>query len=173
MPTTTSRARKAVSGTNNKAQPKSWEVGAGAIPTALSYDDVLLVPRRTSVTSRRTVDTKTMLSRNIRLNMPIVSANMDTVTESAMATEMARHGGIGIIHRFLTVEAQADEVRLVKRAESFVISQPYTIGPEETIERARSVMERRDISGLVVTDEQGKLVGLLSARDVRFVRNPD
>jgi IMP dehydrogenase len=173
MATTTSRARKAVSGTNNKAQPKSWEVGAEAILTALSYDDVLLVPRRTSVTSRRTVDTATMLSRNIRLNIPVVSANMDTVTESAMATELARHGGIGIIHRFLTIEAQADEVKMVKRAESFVISQPYTIGPDETIERARSAMERRDISGLVVTDEQGKLVGLLSARDVRFVRNPD
>jgi IMP dehydrogenase len=144
-----------------------------AISVALSYDDVLLVPRRTGVTSRRTVDVSCSLSRNIRLNMPIVSANMDTVTESAMAIELARHGGVGIIHRFLPVEMQAAEVSKVKRAESFVIAQPYTIGPDETVERARHMMEQRDITGLLVTDEQDKLVGLLSARDVRFVRNPD
>ncbi len=143
------------------------------IPLALSYDDILLVPQRTTVASRREVDTATSLSRNIRLNIPIVSANMDTVTEAAMATAMARQGGIGIIHRFLPIERQAAEVRAVKRAESFVIAQPYTIGPDATIEQARNIMERRDVSGLVVVDEQGKLVGLLSARDVRFVRNPD
>jgi IMP dehydrogenase len=90
-----------------------------------------------------------------------------------MAIEMARQGGIGIIHRFLTIEAQADEVRKVKRAEAFVINQPYTISPEETVERARAAMERNDISGLVVVDDAGRLVGLLSSRDVRFVRNPD
>jgi IMP dehydrogenase len=143
------------------------------VPLALSYDDVLLVPQRSSIASRREVDTSTYLSRNIRLHMPVVSANMDTVTESAMAIEMARQGGIGIIHRFLTIEMQADEVRRVKRAESFVIAQPYTISPETTIEHARQLMERRDVGGLVVVDEQGKLIGLLSARDVRFVRNPD
>ena len=172
MPAQT-RTRKTGDGTDRKAQPRSWEIDPDAIPVALSYDDVLLVPRRTSVTSRRTVDVSTNLSRNVRLNIPIVSANMDTVTEAAMAIEMARHGGIGIVHRFLTIDAQADEVKKVKRAESFIIAQPYTIGPDETVERARSAMERRDITGLVVTDAQGKLVGLLSARDVRFVRNPD
>src|SRR5947207_14850258 len=93
------------------------------VPVALSYDDILLVPQRSSITSRRQVDTATQLSRNLRLQIPVVSANMDTVTESAMATEMARQGGIGIIHRFLTIEAQADEVRRVKRAESGVIAQ--------------------------------------------------
>ena len=129
------RTRKTGDGTAGKAQPRAWEIDPEAIPVALSYDDVLLVPRRTTVGSRRTVDISTNLSRNVRLNMPIVSANMDTVTECAMAIEMARHGGIGIIHRFLTVEAQAEEVRKVKRAESFVISQPYTIGPDETVEQ--------------------------------------
>lgn len=143
------------------------------IPLALSYDDVLLVPRRTTVTSRRTVSTATQLSRNIRINIPIVAANMDTVTEHNMAIQMARQGGIGIIHRFLTIAAQADEVRKVKRAEAFVIAQPYTISPDETVERARSAMERFDVSGLVVVDDTGRLAGLLSARDVRFVRNPD
>ncbi len=174
MPASTSRIRtNNRTRTNNKAQSHSWEIGAQAIPEALSYDDVLLVPQRTTVTSRRTVDVGTMLSRNIKLNVPVVSANMDTVTESAMATELARHGGLGIIHRFLTIDAQVAEVLKVKRAESFVISQPYAIGPDETIERARTAMERHDISGLVVVNEQGRLVGLLSARDVRFVRNPD
>jgi IMP dehydrogenase len=143
------------------------------IAIALSYDDVLLIPQRTSVTSRREVDTSTYLSRNIALHIPIVSANMDTVTEANMAIEMARQGGIGIIHRFLTVEAQAAEVQKVKRAESFVITQPYVIGPDLTIERARHEMERRDVSGLMVVDDQGKLIGLLSARDLRFARNPD
>src|SRR4051794_6385444 len=84
------------------------------IPIALSYDDVLLVPQRTSVSSRRTVDTSALLSRNVRLQIPIVSANMDTVTEAQMAIEMARQGGIGIIHRFLPVDVQAAEVRKVK-----------------------------------------------------------
>jgi IMP dehydrogenase len=169
MPTTRS--------TNNRT-PKTSSKSAirnlkSEIPLALSYDDVLLVPQRTSVTSRRNVSTATLLSRNVRLNIPIVAANMDTVTEHDMAIEMARQGGIGIIHRFLSVAAQADEVRKVKRAESFVIPQPYTIGPDETVERARAAMERHDISGLVVVDDAGRLAGLLSSRDVRFVRNPD
>src|SRR5438874_282857 len=103
------------------------------IPVALSYDDVLLVPVRSSIRSRRQVDTSTQLTRSIRLRIPVVSANMDTVTESSMATEMARQGGIGIIHRFLPVETQADEVNKVKRAESFVIAQPYTIAPDQTV----------------------------------------
>ena len=143
------------------------------IALALSYDDVLLVPRRTSVASRRDVDTSTRLSRNISLNIPIVSANMDTVTEADMAIEVARQGGIGIIHRFLSIAAQAAEVQKVKRAESFIIAQPYVIGPDITIEQARHEMERRDVSGLIVVDDQGKLIGLVSARDIRFNRNPD
>lgn len=169
MPTSASRTNAA----NSKPRLHTWQIPTHDILVALSYDDVLLTPQRTSVTSRRTVDTGTWLSRNVRLNMPIVSANMDTVTENGMAIAMARQGGIGIIHRFLTVEAEAEEVRKVKRAETFVITQPYTIGPDETVERARSAMERNDISGLVVVDDAGRLAGLLSSRDVRFVRNPD
>jgi IMP dehydrogenase len=160
---------------NNKKSTRKAQARfvAEDIPLALSYDDVLLVPVRSSVKSRRTVDTSAQLTRNVRLNIPIVSANMDTVTESAMATEIARQGGIGIIHRFLPVEVQAAEVRRVKRAESFVISQPYTISPDQTVENARSLMDQLDVSGLLVINEQEQLVGMVSARDVRFVRNPD
>jgi IMP dehydrogenase len=170
-----SRARLS---TNDRATADSPRTGHAHrtvhdIPLALSYDDVLLVPNRTSIASRRDVDTSTRLSRNLTLNIPIVSANMDTVTESAMAIEMARQGGIGIVHRFMPIEAEAEEIKRIKRAESLVIAKPFAIGPDETVEAARSLMERRDVSGLVVIDEQGKLVGLVSARDVRFVRNPD
>ena len=115
------------------------------IPEALSYDDILLVPVRTGIKSRRQVDTSALLTRNLAVRIPVVSANMDTVTESYMATEMARQGGIGIIHRFLTIEAEAAEVRKVKRAESFVISQPYTISPDQTVEQARTLMDGRDV----------------------------
>src|SRR5919204_904711 len=146
---------------------------AADFDVALSYDDVLLVPVRSSIRSRRQGDTSTHFSRNLRLRIPIVAANMDTVTESAMAIELARQGGIGIIHRFLPVEEQAAEVRKVKRAESFVISRPYTVSPEVSVEFARGIMDQRDVGGLVVVNEQDQLVGLVSARDVRFVRNPD
>lgn len=162
-----------VDGKKSAKRATGKEIAASDIALSLSYDDVLLVPQRTSIASRRMVDVSTRLTRNITLTIPIVSANMDTVTEATMAAEIARQGGIGIIHRFLTVEAQAAQVRQVKRAEQFVITQPYTIGPEQTAEDARNLMERRDVSGLVVVDEQGSLVGLVSARDVRFVRNPD
>src|SRR5439155_23388346 len=103
----------------------------------------------------------------------LVSANMDTVTEAAMATEMARQGGIGVIHRFLPIEDEAAEVRRVKRAESFVISQPYTISPDQTVEQAHRLMDQRDVSGLVVVDVKDHLVGLITTRDIRFTRNPD
>src|SRR4051794_39377736 len=149
------------------------EQAAMDIPMALSYDDILLVPLRSSITSRRQVDTSTRLSRNLALQIPIVAANMDTVTESAMAIELARQGGVGIVHRFLPIEEEAAEVRKVKRAESFVITQPYTVSPEVTVEFARNIMDQRDVGGLVVMNEQEQLVGLISARDVRFVRTPD
>lgn len=161
------------SGKNNSHRSGPEQQHWQDIPLALSYDDVLLVPQRSSIASRRQVDTGANLTRNIRLASPIVSANMDTVTEAAMGTEMARQGGIGIIHRFLSIEQQAAEVRKVKRAESFVIAQPYTIAPDRTVEQARLEMERLDVGGFVVIDEQDKLMGLVSARDVRFVRNPD
>jgi IMP dehydrogenase len=108
-----------------------------------------------------------MLTRRIRLRIPIVSANMDTVTESGMAIAMARHGGIGIIHRFNSIEEQVEEVRRVKRSESFVIEQPYTVAPSESVAEARRLMEEHGITGLPVV-EQGRLAGILSRRDIVF-----
>src|SRR4051794_18500455 len=124
MPTSSSRTRK-----SNGLQRATFHISIDDIPVALSYDDVLLVPRRTTVVSRRTVDVSTHLSRNIRLNMPIVSANMDTVTESAMAIEMARHGGIGIIHRLLWIDQQAAEELKGNCAANFIIQAPYSPQP--------------------------------------------
>src|SRR3989339_854897 len=104
------------------------------IPLALTYDDVLIVPRRSSLQSRSEANTKTRLTKKINLNIPIVTANMDTVTESEMAIALARLGGIGIIHRFMTIEENVEEVRRVKRAQNFIIDDPYTIGPDKTVE---------------------------------------
>jgi IMP dehydrogenase len=103
----------------------------------LTFDDVLLVPKRSSVVSRKQIDLSTWLTPQIQLAIPIVSANMDTVTESEMAIAMARAGGIGILHRFMTVEQEAEMVQRVKRAESFVVENPMTIAPEATLEEAR------------------------------------
>jgi IMP dehydrogenase len=132
----------------------------------LTYDDVLLVPKRSSIESRGAVDTSTLLTPGIRLSIPIVSANMDTVTEADMAIAMAHAGGIGIIHRFMTIERQAEMVRQVKRAESFVVEDPIMIEPRNTVEDARRKMAETQIGGLVVTDEHRHLLGLLTARDV-------
>lgn len=136
------------------------------IPLALSYDDVMLVPSRSAIRSRRDVDTSTRLTRDLRLAVPIVSANMDTVTESEMAIAMARIGGIGIIHRFLSVEEQAHEVQRVKRSEALVIEDPHTIDAGATLERARAEMAEREVNGLVVIDSERRLVGMLTRRDV-------
>jgi IMP dehydrogenase len=143
----------------------------GLIRQGLTYEDVLLVPRYSDVRSRRDVDTSARLSRNIVLNNPIVSANMDTVTEAEMAIAMARGGGIGIIHRFNTVEQQVAQVRLVKRSESFVIEHPHTVAPEETIGEARALLEDHGISSLPVVDPEGKLLGIVSSRDILFVHD--
>ncbi|MER3461331.1 MAG: IMP dehydrogenase, partial [candidate division GAL15 bacterium] len=106
------------------------------VPLGLTFDDVLLVPRRSPVERRAEVDPRTLLARGVELSIPIVSANMDAVTESEMAIAMAREGGIGIVHRFLPIEQQVAEVRRVKRAESIVIEQPYTIRPHQTLRDA-------------------------------------
>ncbi len=143
----------------------------GIIRQALTYDDVLLVPRYSDIRSRKDVDISTQLTRRIRLHIPIVSANMDTVTEAEMAIAMARRGGIGIIHRFNTIEQQVNQVRQVKRSESFVIENPYTIGPSSTVGQARNLLEEHQITGLPVVDQGGKLVGLLSSRDILFVHD--
>ena len=137
----------------------------------LTYDDVLLVPRRSVVFSRKDIDTSTKLSREIKMNVPVVSANMDTVTESAMAIAMAQLGGIGIIHRFLTVEQQVQEVRRVKRFEGYLIEKPITVSPDSVLGDAFDLMEVNRISGLLVTGKNQKLKGILTARDVRFEKD--
>ena len=134
----------------------------------LTFDDVLLVPKYSDITSRSQTDLTTKLSRNITLNIPFVSANMDTVTESSMAVAMARAGGIGIIHRFLTISEQAGEVLKVKRSGSVMIENPYTISSEKSISDALDYAEDKDISGLLVTDSDSKLVGIVTERDLLF-----
>ncbi|MCS6952307.1 MAG: IMP dehydrogenase [Bryobacterales bacterium] len=132
----------------------------------LTFDDVLLVPARSAVLPAE-ADTRTWLTRNISLNIPIVSAAMDTVTESRLAIALAREGGIGIIHRNMSIERQAEEVDRVKRSESGMIVDPVTMEPEQKIYEALEVMKRFRISGVPVT-KNGKLVGILTNRDLRF-----
>lgn len=139
---------------------------------ALTFDDVLLVPRRSSIRSRKEVDTTTMLTRELRLHLPVISANMDTVTEAAMAIAIAQQGGIGVLHRFMSVDRQADQVRKVKRAESLVVQNPLTISPLATIAQARQEMAEENVGGLVVVDEAGKLAGIVTTRDVLLATDP-
>jgi IMP dehydrogenase len=134
----------------------------------LTFDDVLLVPKFSDITSRSQTNLETKLSRNISLNIPLVSANMDTVTESGMAVAMAREGGLGIIHRFLTIEEEANEVLKVKRSGSVMIENPYFISPKQTIKDAIRYMKEKGVSGLLVIDSESKLAGILTRRDVMF-----
>ena len=136
------------------------------VPEALTFDDVLLLPARSDVIPTQT-NTQTQLTRNIRLNIPIISAAMDTVTESHMAIAVAQQGGIGIIHRNLTIEQQANEVDKVKRSESGMIVDPVTMSPEAKVSEALDVMRQFKISGVPIT-KNGKLVGILTNRDLRF-----
>src|SRR6266704_1971129 len=144
----------------------------GPIPEALTFDDVLLLPARSEVVPGR-VDVATQLTRNIRLNIPLVSAAMDTVTDSRLAIAMAQQGGVGIIHKNLTIEAQAAEVDKVKRSESGMIVDPVTIGPEQKIAEALELMHKFKISGVPVTDRGGRLLGILTNRDLRFETRTD
>ena len=137
------------------------------IPLALTFDDVLLLPAHSRVHPRE-VDLSTRLTSAIGLNIPIISAAMDTVTESRLAIAMAQQGGLGVIHKNLTIEAQAAEVDKVKRSESGMIVDPVTCRPEQKISEALHVMSRFKISGVPVVDDQGKLVGILTNRDLRF-----
>jgi len=127
---------------------------------ALTFEDVLLVPRRSRIRSRRHVSTRSRLSRELELAIPIVSANMDTVTTAPMAIAMAELGGLGVVHRFLPVDGQAEEVRRVKRYLSQVIEQPYTIGPDRTVAEAAAEAERLGVTGLVVVDAAGRPLGV-------------
>jgi IMP dehydrogenase len=126
------------------------------------------MPKRSSVASRKHVSTSSALSRNITLNIPIVSANMDTVTEAQMAIAMARQGGIGIIHRFMSVEQQVRQVQQVKRAQSAVVEQPYTMLASQTLAEARHLMAEHEVTGVLVLDDRDHLIGILTSRDIRF-----
>ena len=137
-------------------------------PTGLTYDDVLLLPRLTDVIPSE-VDTTSRLTKKISLQTPLLSAAMDTVTESDMAIAMARQGGIGILHRNLSIEDQAQQVRRVKRSESGMVSDPVTIGPDATIAELDELCGHYKVSGLPVVDGGGNLLGIITNRDLRFV----
>jgi IMP dehydrogenase len=141
------------------------------VPEALTFDDVLLLPARSDVTPA-TVNTQTRLSRNITLNIPVVSSAMDTVTESRMAIALAQLGGVGVVHRNLTIEQQAGEVDKVKRSESGMIVDPITMSPDDKISDALEVMRRYRISGVPIVKSR-KLVGILTNRDLRFETRTD
>jgi IMP dehydrogenase len=141
-----------------------------AIREALTFDDVLLLPARSDFLPKD-ANLHTQLTRSITLNIPILSAAMDTVTESRLAVALAREGGIGIIHKNLAIEAQAAEVDKVKRSESGMISNPVTLGPDEPIAAALELMARFRISGVPITSPAGKLLGILTNRDLRFLKD--
>jgi len=145
------------------------------LTTGLTFDDVLLVPRRSQVLPAQ-VDVTSRFTRNIRLNVPLASAAMDTVTESRLAIAMAQHGGIGVIHKNLSIEEQASEVDRVKRSESGMIVNPITLSPHHRIYEALALMRKYRISGVPITEDGGKeghLVGILTNRDLRFETNVD
>ncbi len=137
---------------------------------ALTFDDVLLVPQYSKVLPKDT-DTSTKFSKNISLHIPLVSAAMDTVTESKMAIALSQAGGIGVIHKNLSIEEQAKEVAIVKRAESGMILDPITLKPENTIQEAINLMERFSISGVLIVNNENRLIGIVTKRDVLFEKN--
>jgi IMP dehydrogenase len=138
------------------------------IGEGITFDDVLLIPARSDFVPSQ-ADTSTMLTRNIRINIPLISAAMDTVTESALAIALAQEGGIGIIHKNMSVEAQKREVIKVKRSENGVIQDPVTLSPDEGVTVARKVMEEQNVSGIPIV-RKDKLVGILTRRDLKFSR---
>ncbi|MCR9255150.1 MAG: IMP dehydrogenase [Alphaproteobacteria bacterium] len=140
------------------------------IRDAFTFDDVLLEPQASSILPAE-ADTTTKVTRDITLNIPLLSSAMDTVTESRLAIAMAQAGGIGVIHRNLDIDRQAEEVRRVKKFESGMVVNPVTIGPDATLGEALALMDQNGISGIPVTEADGKLVGILTNRDVRFALN--
>lgn len=141
------------------------------IPLTLAYDDVLLVPQRSRIEHRADVSTETYLTNTIKLSLPFLSANMDTVTESAMAIAMARAGGLGIIHRFMTIEDQVREVNKVTRFEGFFIDDPYTIKPNKPVRQIVEKVALTDVKSYMVVDEKNTLLGVVTRRDVIFETN--
>lgn len=141
------------------------------IREALTFDDVLLVPAESDVLPAQ-AETRTRVTRNIELGIPLLSAAMDTVTEGRLAIAMAQLGGIGVIHKNLSIEQQAREVQKVKKFEAGMVVNPVTIEPDRTLAEALDVMRTHKISGIPVVEANGKLVGVLTNRDVRFADNP-
>jgi len=142
------------------------------IGSAYTFDDVLLVPAKSDILPRD-VDVSTYLTKNIKLNIPLVSAAMDTVTESEMAIAIAREGGIGIIHKNMSIERQVSEIDRVKRSESGMILNPITLTPDKKVREALEIMSKYKISGIPIVDSNGKLVGIVTNRDLRFNPEPD
>jgi IMP dehydrogenase len=169
-------ARTPTSQTN--AAPGAIDPSAKIVGEGITFDDLLLLPRYSNVMPAD-ADTATRLTPNIRLNIPLVSAPMDTVTESALAIALAQEGGIGVIHRNLPVDAQAREVSKVKRSANGVIVDPITLSPADTVARARQLMREYNVSGFPITDQRsdgdlrshGRVVGILTRRDLKFVEN--
>jgi len=141
------------------------------ITEGLTFDDVLLVPKRSPARSRKDVDTSAHLSRHLELKVPLVSAPMDTVTEHSMAIIAAQAGGVGIIHRFMTVQQEVEEVLKVKRSESIVIDQPYSLSANQKLKDAKRLMGKYGVTGLLVVDPTGKLQGIVTSRDILFERD--
>src|SRR3954465_12345041 len=139
-------------------------------PLGLTFDDVLLLPASSDVIPSE-VDTSTRLSRSLTLRSPLVSSAMDTVTEARMAIAMARQGGVGVLHRNLSIEDQVAQVDIVKRSEAGMVTSPITCSPDDTIATANTLMGRYRISGVPVTDAEGVLVGIVTNRDIRFESN--
>ncbi len=142
------------------------------IREALTFDDVLLVPAKSSVLPT-TADTRTRVTRSIDLNIPLISSAMDTVTESRMAITLAQAGGMGVIHRNLTVAEQAQQVRRVKRFESGIVYSPVTLRPDQTLADAKALIERYNFTGFPVVDDKGRVVGIVTNRDMRFATSDD
>ncbi|GAB1471867.1 IMP dehydrogenase [Chloroflexota bacterium] len=136
--------------------------------TALTYDDVLLIPQYSAVDSRRALSIKSPLTRKIFLHSPIVSANMDVVTESEMAIAMAREGGIGIIHRFMTIAEQARQIERVKKAESFIVENPLTLTDQATVGDVKRIVEETGTGGILIVNQDEKLIGIITTRDLLF-----
>ncbi len=136
----------------------------------LTFDDVLLVPRKSNVFGKE-IDISTRLSETVKLNIPMLSSAMDTVTESQLAIAIAREGGIGIIHKNMSIEMQAEEVDRVKRSESGVITNPFSLTANHKVYDAEALMAKYRISGVPIVDEQGRLVGILTNRDLRFIHD--
>ena len=151
--------------------PFGEHLNSNKMMVGLSYDDVLLIPKRSRIESRSAVSTDTRITKDIVLHIPILSANMDTVTEAEMAIAMAREGGLGVIHRFMPIEQETANVKRVKRAEAYVIEKPYSIRKNETVSKARDTMYRNGVGSLLVVDSGNKLLGILSDRDIRFAKD--